>query len=413
MNNRIFLKNILLNNTSQGLQFGSRWLFNITLINVLTIENYAIFSFVYSASNILMAFMPFGSPIFLINETKTVEKSKRTFLNSIHITTLLFIVTLSLYFILTPFLEFVKGWELLIYGIILGYVLSLNLILFSFYKGAGNFLKELKAYTSFFLILILLIGYLFLWENPIVNLHFIFLALIVINLFVFVLSIFLDQSIMRDIASKKSFSKSNIKQGFSERKYFGYQDMVTAIYTQSGMIILFYLLDTETYGYYRALFVIIAPVYLITVSMSQVVLTYLKKLSGERLLKNFRKLQLYSFLVGFGILLMLYFLKEFIFQVIKVPVNDITTWAFVVVLATALTRFVFANYEMLLIIIDKQKFRFYIVFVVAIINIILVFILLPKYGLIGAVSTNFFTYFALLIGLLYFTENFLKLKNKI
>src|SRR5690554_3529304 len=114
--------------------------------------------------------------------------------------------------------------------------------------------------------------------------------------------------------------------------------MVTALYTQSGMILLFYLLDTETYGYYRALFVIITPVYLITVSMSQVVLSYLKKLSGKSLLKNFRKLQLYSFLVGFGILLLLYFFKDFIFQLIKVPSNDISLLAFVIVLATALTR---------------------------------------------------------------------------
>ena len=288
----------------------------------------------------------------------------------------------------------------------------INLILFSFYKGAGDFLKELKAYIYFFLLLILLIGYLFLLENPVSNLHFIFVALIGINLFVFVLSIFLDRSIFKDSTPKQFLSKGNLKQSFSERKYFGYQDIVTAIYTQSGMIILFYLLDTETYGYYRALFVIIAPVYLITVSMSQVVLSYLKKLSGEILLKNFRKLQLYSFLVGFGILLLLYFFKDFIFKLIKVPTTEITVMAFVIVLATALTRFVFANYEMLLIILDKQKFRFYIVFIVAIINIILVFILLPKYGLIGAVSTNFFTYFALLIGLLYFTEKTLKFKSK-
>ncbi|KJJ38661.1 oligosaccharide flippase family protein [Aequorivita vladivostokensis] len=407
MNKRIFLKDILLNNASQGLQFGSRWIFNVTLINILSIHDYAVFSFVYSASNILMAFMPFGSPIFLINETKTIEKNKKTFLSSLYITSLLFIATLSLYFILTPFLEFIKGWNLLIYGIILGYILSLNLILFSFYKGAGNFLKELKAYTYFFLLLILLIGYLFLWENPVSNLHFIFITLIAINLFVFILSIFLDPTILKKNTPLESLRKKYLLDSFKERKYFGYQDIVTAIYTQSGMIILFYLLDTETYGYYRALFVIIAPVYLITVSMSQVVLSYLKKLSGTNLLANFRKLQLYSFLVGFGILIILYFFKDIVFQLIKVPMNDITFTAFIIVLATALTRFIFANYEMLLIILDKQKFRFYIVFIVAIINIILVFILLPKFGLIGAVSTNLITYISLLFGLLVFTEKIL------
>lgn len=412
MGTKLFLRNILLNNTSQGLQFGSRWLFNITLINILSIHDYGIFSFVYSASNILMAFMPFGSPIFLINETKTIEKDTKTFRSSFYITSLLFIIIFGLYAVFTPFLEFVKGWNLLIYGIILGYILSLNLILFSFYKGAGNFLKELKAYIYFFLFLILFIGYLFLWENPVADLHFIFLVLIAINLFVFILSLFLDRSILKGLMVKQSLSKSNLKKDFFERKYFGYQDMVTAIYTQSGMILLFYLLDTEIYGYYRALFVLIAPVYLLTVSMSQVVLSYLKKLSGINLLKNFRKLQIYSFLAGIGIILMLYFFKDIIFQLIKVPINEITVLAFVIVLATALTRFVFANYEMLLIILNKQKFRFYIVFVVAIFNILLVFLLLPKFGLIGAVSTNFITYLALLIGLLWFSEKWLK-KSKL
>ena len=79
MSTKQFLKNIFLNNTSQGLQFGSRWLFNITLINTLDIKNYAIFSFVYSVSNILLAIIPFGSSVYLINEVESIEKSKNKF----------------------------------------------------------------------------------------------------------------------------------------------------------------------------------------------------------------------------------------------------------------------------------------------------------------------------------------------
>jgi O-antigen/teichoic acid export membrane protein len=146
--------------------------------------------------------------------------------------------------------------------------------------------------------------------------------------------------------------------------------------------------------------------------MSQVVLNYLKNLRGQQLLQSFRKLQFYSFLVGLGMVTTLFLFKDFVFQIIKVPMSALTMWAFIIVLSTALTRFVFANYEVLLIVFDKQKFRFYIVFFVAIINIILVFTLLPKYGLIGAVSTNLLTYSLLLIGLLYFTENLLRLKKK-
>lgn len=399
------IKNLVLNNTSQGLQFGSRWLFNITLLNVLDINNYAVFSFVYSISNILMAIIPFGSPIFLIHETKNIVKSKVSLFDSFILATFLFVCITVLYGILTPFLNYVKGWELSIYGILLGYILSLNIILFSFFKGAGDFLKELKAYVVFFVMLLLFIGYLFFIESSNRNLDFIFSLLIFINSLVFVVTLFSNKSLYRGFfGSVKGLDKRKFEEIFSLRKYFGYQEIVTAIYTQSGLLLLFYLLDTQTYGYYRALFVIIAPIYLITVSMSQVVLSYLKNLNGKELVQNFRKLQLYSFLIGFLMVAVLFLFNDFIFGIIKIPITDLTIWAFVIVLSTALIRFVFANYEILLIVLDRQKFRFYIVFVVAIINIILVFLVLPKYGLIGAVSTNFVTYLSLLIGLLIFTE---------
>jgi O-antigen/teichoic acid export membrane protein len=406
-------KNLILNNTSQGLQFGSRWLFNITLLNVLDIKNYAVFSFVYSVSNILMAVIPFGSPIFLIHETKDIEKSKNSLFDSFILATFLFTCITILYFVLSPFLNYVKGWEISIYGIILGYILSLNIILFSYFKGAGDFLKELKSYIVFFIMLIIFISYLFFINDGNKNLDFIFTLLIIINGLVFITAIFSNKTIYSGLTPISLGSiKQRLKRTFFERKYFGYQEIVTAIYTQSGLLLLFYLLDTETYGYYRALFVIISPIYLITVSMSQVVLNYLKNLRGQQLLQSFRKLQFYSFLVGLGMVTTLFLFKDFVFQIIKVPMSALTMWAFIIVLSTALTRFVFANYEVLLIVFDKQKFRFYIVFFVAIINIILVFTLLPKYGLIGAVSTNLLTYSLLLIGLLYFTENLLRLKKK-
>ena len=161
MSTKQFLKNIFLNNTSQGLQFGSRWLFNLTLINVLDIKDYAVFSFVYSVSNILLAVIPFGSSIFLINEVKSLELSKNKFFDSILIAISLFVGLLSIYLILSPFLNEIKGWDLSIYGIVLGFVLSLNITIFSYFKGVGDFLKELKAYIFFFVSLLFFIAYLY------------------------------------------------------------------------------------------------------------------------------------------------------------------------------------------------------------------------------------------------------------
>ncbi|WP_443634535.1 polysaccharide biosynthesis C-terminal domain-containing protein [Candidatus Marifrigoribacter sp. Uisw_064] len=411
MSSKKFLKNIFLNNSSQGLQFGSRWIFNITLINVLDIGTYGVFSFVYSISNTLLAVIPFGSPVFLINEVDDLKASKNKLLDSFWVASILFLGLLAIYLILNLFLENIKGWNYVGYGVLLGFVLSLNMILFSFFKGVGDFAKELRAYTVFFLCLIAFIAYLFFFETSIKNIHFIFGVLIGINALVFFLTFFSNKMLFQSTSLKDiSQSRKRIKKAFSKRKYFGFQEIATAVYTQSGMLLLFYLLDENTYGYYRALFVIISPLFLFTVALSQVVLNYLKKQDRKSMISNFRKIQVFSFLIGVAAVLVLFFLKDFIFKVIKVPTTQDIIIAFKLVLATALLRFIFSNYEMLIIIYDKQKYRFYAVLVIAVINIILVFSLLPQYGIIGAVLTNFISYLLLLTGLLFITERTLKHK---
>jgi O-antigen/teichoic acid export membrane protein len=412
MSTKKFFQDILLNNASQGLQFGSRWLFNITLINVLDITSYAVFSFIYSLSNILVAVLPFGSSVFLIHQAKEMDASKQKLVDAISIATLLCVVVFVVYLVLSPLLWYVKSWGLYPYGIILSYVLSLNLILFSFFKGIGDFAKELKAYSLFFILLLGFIGYLFFIPDSVKNVEFIFWVLIGINFLIFLLTFFSSKRIYKGFFDRSLWQrKKQLISAFKDRKYFGLQEVVTALYTQSGMLLLFYLLSAETYGYYRALFVIIAPLFLVTVSFSQVLLNYLKNLKANLLKRNFRKIQLYTSAVGLLLIAVPYFLKEWLFEIIKVPVNDETVLAFTIVLGAALLRFVFANYEMLLIVFDKQKYRFYIVFIVALINITLVFTLLPKYGLIGAVSTNLLTYLSLFVGLMIFSENQFKIKK--
>lgn len=411
MSMRQFILNIFFNNASQGLQFGSRWLFNITLINILEIKSYAIFSFVYSISNILLSILPFGSSIFLINEVKDVDESKNKLFDSILIAGVLFFFFLIIYLVLSPFLNYIKGWDLAIYGLFLGFVLSLNLILFSFFKGIGNFIKELKAYSVFFVFLILFIGYLFFFKNSIKSLHFLFLILISINSIVFILTLFTNTILLKTVFNKNLFCKKRLYKAFFERKYFGFQEIATAVYTQAGMLILFYLLNTETYGYYRALFVIVSPLFLITVALSQVVLNFLKSKKIKQLIVYFRRIQFFSFGAGAILILIIYFLKDVIFQIIKVNATNEIEIAFKLVLVTALLRFVFSNYEMLIIIFNKQKYRFYIVLNIAIINIVLLFSLLPEYGIIGAVLTNLISYFLLLLGLLIISERTIFLKK--
>jgi O-antigen/teichoic acid export membrane protein len=405
----LFLKNIITNNASQGLQFGARWIFNITLINVLDITSYGLFSFIYTISNMLLAVLPFGSPVYLINEVKDQNGDIKKLLDSFTISVLLTGILFLLYMVLSPILMDLKGWEYYGYGIVLGFVLSLNINLFSYYKGLAMFAKEFRAYIVFFILLIGVVSYLFFIPNARKEIPFIFILLISINGLVFIGTIFSSKK-TRDAFTLKSIKDSirSVSSAFTERTYFGFQEIITAFYTQSGMLLLFYLLDTATYGYYRALFVVIAPLLLITVSFSQVMLTYIKNLKIELFKTTFRKIQGYSLAVSCILILVFYVFKDFLFGIIKVPINDTTTLAFSIVLGAVLMRFMFTNYEMAMVVLGKQKQRFYVVLCVAFINIGLIFTLLPKYGLIGAVSTNLLTYFVLLIGLLFSAESYLK-----
>ncbi|MBQ4820092.1 hypothetical protein [Aquimarina sp. MMG016] len=205
-------------------------------------------------------------------------------------------------------------------------------------------------------------------------------------------------------------NRNQFKEFLNLRLYFGLQEIVTALYTQAGLLILFYFLDKETYGYYRALFVIIAPIMMVSVAISQVVLKYLKSIPKHKIVYLFRKTILYT--IGFGVLISisLSLLKEYLFDFIKIETNETTQVAFIIIIVVILLRFLFFNYEVLLVVFDKQKERFLITLTAVAISSLSIFFLLPEYGLIGAVSTNLISNAIVAIGLITISESYLKNK---
>ena len=197
---------------------------------------------------------------------------------------------------------------------------------------------------------------------------------------------------------------NNIQFGFKNRKYFGLQDIVTAIYSQAGLLILFYIIDEKTYGYYRALFVVVAPIFMITVALSQVILKHLTNMRRENILSAFRKIQRYTFLFGIVICLSLIVSRGLVFSIINIKPDTVSNVSYFLIIAITLMRFVFANYEMLLVVYDMQRQRFLVMAMAAAISVASIFLLLPRFGLIGAVSTNVISYLIVLFGLLLIAE---------
>ena len=109
---------------------------------------------------------------------------------------------------------------------------------------------------------------------------------------------------------------------------------------------------------------------------------------------------------------MILYLKLSIWQtIIGLEYTNSIQNSFVCVLLIIFVSFVYSGYEMLLVVIDKQKHRFLIMLVGAITNIVSIVVLLPKYGTFGAISTNLLSNLAVFIGIVFLSERFLsKLK---
>lgn len=395
---------LLLNNSSQALQFGSRWLLTIFLLKYLSIEKFALFSFVYSLSNILLSVLPFGSSTFLISrQYKNLDEKQESIQRSFYIVSFLFIAFLLMYFILSPLLNGVKGWLFIPYGIFLSLFFSLNLTLFSFYKGLDDFKSELKSYIVFAFGIVLIIGLIYF--GVINEVILIFIILIGLNFIVFLIALFQGFRNGLLVFYKFNFVKiTGVLSMLAERKYFGFQEITVAVCTQLGMVLLYYIIDEVTYGYYRAFFVILAPFFMLSVATSQVLLNKLKSLPHKLRYSFFRKVQLYLFLLALVFSLALLIFRSQVLSFFELPINFSTITSYYLVVTTLIMRYVFSNYEMLLVVLGRQNQRFWIMLFSAFISIILLFILPTYFGLIGAVLINAISYAVILIGCLYISE---------
>lgn len=402
-----YFKNILLNNLSQGLQFGSRWILTIVLLKVASIEMFAVFSFIFSISNFLVAVLPFGSAVYLINKAEKSEKGIHELAVAIQIIFVLFFAVLlsyGLYYLLTPSFE---NAELIPVGIVLSLIFSLNAVIFSFLKGIGNFTFELKIYSIFSVLVFLLTGYLY-FIGP-MSVLMLLLVLIFINGSMLLIAFkFSDLLSNNTIFEFKNVHFYTLKKSFSNRFYFGLQEMVTASYAQGGMLILFYVISNTVYGEYRALLILTAPFALVNVAVSQVLLSQLKSIPIQNVGTSFRKLHLPFTLLLACFLGIIYCFGEPIVKLITgLAYTNTIQKSFICVLVIIFTSFVYSGYEMLLVVIDKQKNRFIIMLAGAITNILTIVVLLPKYGTFGAILTNLLSNLVVFIGIVILSERYL------
>lgn len=409
---KTFIKNIIINNLSLGLQFGSRWFLSITLLSTLGVSAFGVFSFIYSLANILVSVLPFGSQFYLIKEVGDNSKSREELGKSISF--LLFLSFLVLMIMIVLHILYSAYFSVLVYvGLLLGMVFSFNTILFSYLKGVGDFGFELKINVVFALLNFGLIGYLFL-DNSLSIITILWL-LILFNLISTVFAIRYSKYFsFQKIRENLNFSLQSLKEIFNRRKYFGLQDIVTASFVQGGMLVLPLLILDDVYGMYRGLLLITAPFSLLNVAFAQVLLNQIKNKSIGQLSKIFHGLQRIAIPVLVLILMCMFYYRDFfLLKISKQPLTETTSIAFVGLCLLILSSFAYSGYEMLLVALEKQRYRFYVMIIGAIVNLIAIFVLLPQYGLVGAVSTNVISSLIVCIVISIVGERELKKQNSV
>ncbi|EHO15302.1 hypothetical protein HMPREF9714_00059 [Myroides odoratimimus CCUG 12901] len=404
--NKEFIKNIIINNLSLGLQFGSRWLLSIVLLSKLGIIPFGIFSFIYSLANILVSVLPFGSQFYLIKETNIDKDNSKELQASVLILTILSFLVFGVILIL-DFLG-VNSYGYVIYlGWILGVVFSINNILFSYLKGIGQFGFELKINVVFSLLIFALMGYVIYIET--LEINTIFYLLILFNLLTTATFLNLSKgiSLFKDITVL--LTKKQLLLVWKARQYYGLQDIVTASFVQGGMLLLPLLVQGDIYGTYRGLLLIVAPFALLNLAFSQVLLNQIKNVSVEEKGIVFHSLQKIAIPILVLILGVMYVFREFVLEKIaKLALTETINQAYIGVLGIIFFSFVYSGYEMLLVALNKQKIRFLIMVIGAVVNLITIFTLLPKYGIVGAIGTNLISTFIVFALILWSGEKQLK-----
>lgn len=405
---REFLKNLIFNNLSQGMQFGSKWIFNLILISLLTDYDFGVYAYILALANILMGILPFGSTTFLLGDVDPADRVRQLG-RTIGLICFLSLIAFVLYLMLLPLR--IEHYKLLIYGVVLGQAYSLNLMLFFFLKSIGRFVDEIKASALMLVLTIGILLYFYFGTDELtipVIFSFAIISNVIVALYMFFSKYIPTAALVAEI--RKSFFIPF--QIIKERLYFGLQELMTTSYTQIGLFVMFYFMNPEVYGIFRKIFIVIAPILLFVVTFSQVLLYHLKRAADEQVVTEFRK---YLKLMGVAatiIMIGMWFFKPIILETVgKLELSAELSKAYVLVVIAVGVRFLFVNYEMLLVRFGKQHLRFWVMFAAMVVNFLTIVTLTPLFGLMGAVLVDLITNATILAGLAIVAERQIKKFN--
>lgn len=373
---------------------GSIFLLSAFLSRYLSVVDYGLFSTQIVAAGIVILISEFGASQTLL---KLFSKNENDFV-AIFANALLFILFSTLLFscvfviILIMFNITSFSLQSLIFLSIYIFSQVLNNVVIVTFQFEDKFfhMSVLKLYLPFLrLVTLLLMAYCFKYEivlNQVFNIYGIVGAISILLSLIFINSFF----------QKNNFNCHNLKQMtliplqfFNETKFFGISIFASYIYTQISLVMINIILGNESAGYFQ-------PANLIYLSISILPAVFYQSFFALRLHnwanRNMQKLKK-SFFVGNIVMFLIgLFISAFIFLF----ANDIIYLVFgdtyvgqstlILKIISLSFPFIFMSYNMGAILNTRSliEIKYKISIIIAFTALILNFVLISKYGIIGA-----------------------------
>lgn len=367
-------------------------------------EIFGQFTYSFTVVTIFLILADFGIDILLTVELPRNKNNPHSIFQNLLQVKLIFIFISFLLLFVYAFIvktSSTSSWLLVILSFYLVSSSILNYI-FAFFRGLEKF--EIETKITFYYNLSLLIGILAL-----VYFHyniFIIAALLVLLRVTFLLfAIKLTRNYMGRI--NFSFNYNQIKLYKNKIGVFGIHYIFNYLYYNIDTLILAYILGEKSVGIFQAAFKILVLLLIIPEIINNALFPTLSRLNNENKLEW---LNLSSVINKFLILLilpssvLLYIHSGDIINLIygkeqyQESIKVLQYYIFVIVI-----RFLIEPLGMMLTTSNKQKLRAYTVTLTIMISVILNFILIKKFNVIGAVYAAFIT--NLIVFIIYFVYN--------
>jgi O-antigen/teichoic acid export membrane protein len=389
--NNLSTKQTILKNTfwlyfSEIVSKGLRLLVFIYIIRILGPQNFGIFEYFLSFVGIFFLFADFGtSTIFIREYQQQQDKEKQTnifFSLKIILAVIFSLLALGGYF-------FSKKFD--------GFLFYFSFVLFYFLMHIENFFESffiaLEKTEKKFIFNTLMSLFLFI---------FVFLGLTFFkNILAVILAYILSAFLGIIFAYLLTLSETKIKFFFDSQlaKHYLYNGLPLVLFGLLGYvffttdkIILAHLRSIEEIGYYSLASRIISVLFVIPSLFNTALYPYLAKKIGEKEERKvrflFKNIILGSIISGFFITLVVFLLAPIVIPIFfgskynpSIKILQAFVWIIIFVFPTVfLDYFLISNH--------RQWLDFWITIIPAFLNVILNFVLIPFYGVYGAVYSS-------------------------